>query len=77
MAINVFEFKPTPDTTLEQDVDNDINEFEAYFTGALRNSPLVHGERAILKTYLHWKITGGVREGAAVGGAEKDESTKE
>lgn len=40
---------------LEQAVDEDIAEFDRYFQGALQNEPLVFSERAIIKTYLHWK----------------------
>jgi len=40
---------------LEATVDEDIAEFDTYFQKALRNEPLVFSERAILKTYLHWK----------------------
>ena len=40
---------------LEAAVDEDIAEFDRYFQQALKNEPLVFSERAILKTYLHWK----------------------
>lgn len=46
-------------------VDQDIEAFNTYFEG-LGNDPLVKSERAIIKTYLHWKMKGD-RDGAATG----------
>lgn len=40
---------------LEEVVDKDIAKFDEYFQRTLKNDPLVGSERAILKTYLHWK----------------------
>ncbi len=50
---------------LEKVVDEDINEFDEYFK-SLGNDPVVRSERAILKTYLHWKVKG-PRHGEATG----------
>lgn len=36
------------------EVEEDLKEFEAYFTSRLDNQPLTPSEKAILKTYLHW-----------------------
>ncbi len=40
---------------LESTVDEDLLRFEEYFRG-LGNDPLVRSEKAILKTYLHYKL---------------------
>ncbi len=45
-------------TSLEADVDQDITAFEEWFSSHVENGPLVHAERAILKTYLWWKFKG-------------------
>lgn len=44
-----------PKEALEEGVDQEIQEFDAWFQ-SLGNSPLVKGERAIIKTYLAWKL---------------------
>ena len=41
--------------TLEQVVDGDLDGFEAYFCGELKNASLSGPERAIIKTYLYFK----------------------
>jgi len=41
---------------IEAQVDEDIEGFERYFVNVLKNHPLVGTERAIIKTYLHYKI---------------------
>jgi hypothetical protein len=46
---------PDQGQTLEQVVDRDLAEFEAYFCGELKNEGLSKPERAILKTYLFFK----------------------
>jgi hypothetical protein len=51
---------------LEAAVDEDIQAFEAWFSG-LGNDPLTKGERAILKTYL-WRKTRGASDGTTTGG---------
>jgi hypothetical protein len=40
---------------LEHAIDADIAAFDEYFQRELKNDPLVRPERAILKTYLHYK----------------------
>ena len=50
---------------VEAAVDRDIDAFDAYFR-SLGNDPLVRSEKAIIKTYLHWK-TKGASDGAATG----------
>jgi hypothetical protein len=51
-------------SSLKREVDADIAAFEAYFR-SLPNGPLVGPERAILSTYLWWKL---VKEKAAAEG---------
>lgn len=41
--------------TLERAVDADIDAFEKYFCGELKNDSLSKPEKAILKTYLFFK----------------------
>lgn len=41
---------------VEREVDADIDEFERWFASKVENGPLLHAERAILKTYLWWKL---------------------
>lgn len=41
--------------SLEKVVDADIGEFNEFFR-SLGNDPIVRGEKAILKTYLAWKL---------------------
>lgn len=36
------------------EVDEDLQQFEAFFMEKLDNQPLAPSEKAILKTYLHW-----------------------
>lgn len=48
----------TGTTTVEQAVDADINAFDEYFRKLGSNDPLMMVERAIIKTYLHFKIYG-------------------
>jgi hypothetical protein len=43
--------------TLENEVDDDIEAFDKYFQ-SLGNDPLNKFERAVVKTYLHWKTHG-------------------
>ena len=43
------------DCNLEKAVDEDIFEFSEFFRG-LGNDPVVSGEKAIIKTYLAWKL---------------------
>lgn len=40
---------------LEEAVDADLDAFDEYFQRELKNEPLIRSERAILKTYLHYK----------------------
>lgn len=47
-------------------VDNDIAKFNEWFI-SLGNDPLVKAERAIIKTYLAWKL-GLAKAGAPVAG---------
>lgn len=46
---------PGEGQTIEQVVDRDIEAFEAYFCGELKNEGLSKPERSILKTYLYFK----------------------
>jgi hypothetical protein len=55
------------DADLEVDVDADIKAFGEYFQ-SLPNDPLVGSERAIIKTYLHWKMKGVKRDGTQSSG---------
>jgi hypothetical protein len=41
---------------LEEVVDADLAAFEDYFCGELKNASLAKPERAILKTYLFFKL---------------------
>lgn len=42
---------------IERDVDQDIDEFERWFYEHIDSSaPLLQAERAIIKTYLGWKL---------------------
>jgi hypothetical protein len=41
---------------IEALVDADVAKFDGYFQGELKNEPLTAAERAILKTYLYFKI---------------------
>lgn len=50
---------------LEPIVDADIAEFDKYFQ-SIGNEPVVRSEKAIIKTYLHWKLKG-ARDAAATG----------
>jgi len=45
----------------EEAVDAELASFDAWFQNTLKNAPLVKSERAILKTYLAWKL--GVTDG--------------
>lgn len=36
-------------------IDEDIDKFDQWFQQKLDNEPLVRSERAIIKTYIHWK----------------------
>jgi hypothetical protein len=42
---------------LEEEVDEDIEKFSAYFQ-SLGNDPFSKFEKAAIKTYLHWKTHG-------------------
>ena len=52
----------TPREKLEEVVDEEVSSFDAWFQATLNNGPLVNSERAIVKTYLAWKL--GVKDGA-------------
>lgn len=41
---------------LEGAVDTDIAAFDDYFQKMLGNEPMVKGERAIIKTFLHYHL---------------------
>ena len=49
-----IQFEGDP-TKLEETVDNDIDQFNESFR-RMGNEGLVRSERAILKTYLGWKL---------------------
>jgi hypothetical protein len=51
------------DADLEANVNADIQKFDDFFQ-SLGNQPLVPFERAIIKTYLHYKIKGEKRDGS-------------
>lgn len=40
----------------ERVVNEEIDGFEEFFSKKLGNDPLVKGERAIIKTFLAWKL---------------------
>jgi hypothetical protein len=42
--------------TVEQAVDEDIGRFNKFMLSRVDDQPLTRFEKAILKTYLHWKI---------------------
>lgn len=63
--INVQTTCDNPD--LEADVDEDIKKFDAYFQ-SLGNDPMVGSEKAIIKTYLHFKIKGEKKDGPQASG---------
>lgn len=44
------------DRTIEDVVDDEIREFGEWFSGELKNDPLMHVEKAILKTFLAYKL---------------------
>ncbi len=41
---------------LSKAVDEDIAEFDEYFQRELQNDPMTKGEKAIIKTYLHYHL---------------------
>lgn len=41
---------------LSKAVDKDIAKFDEYFQRELKNDPLTKGEKAIIKTYLHYQL---------------------
>lgn len=41
---------------IEQAVDEDIREFNDWFRATLGNMPITGFEKAIIKTYLAWKL---------------------
>lgn len=41
---------------LEKIVDADIAEYDEYFQAELHNDPLTKGEKATIKTYLHYHL---------------------
>lgn len=43
------------DATVEKVVDSDIEDFNRWFQ-AQGNDPVIHLEKAIIKTYLGWKL---------------------
>jgi hypothetical protein len=49
-------YKETVVPNIEQAVDDDIREFNDWFRTALGNTPITGPERAIIKTYLAWKL---------------------
>ena len=52
-----FEMLPAePAKTIENVVDEEIDEFSRWFCEQLKNDPLVRSERSILKTYFAWKL---------------------
>jgi len=51
-----------PKEKLEEAVDAELASFDTWFQATLGNGPLVNSERAIVKTYLAWKL--GVADGA-------------
>lgn len=52
-----FEELPITDAAeLEQTVDAAIAAFDEYFQRDLGNDPLVKGEKAIIKTFLHFHL---------------------
>jgi hypothetical protein len=51
------------DESLEADVDQDIAAFDAWFQ-ARGNEPVVKFEKAILKTFLFFKLKGAKKDGA-------------
>lgn len=40
----------------EKVVDADIDDFNSFFQSELKNAPMTGAERAIIKTYLGWKL---------------------
>lgn len=42
----------------EAKVDEDIKDFEAWFTAQTKSDPLTKAEKAIIKDYLWWKLRG-------------------
>lgn len=45
----------SPDASVDEQLNEEVAEFEKYFMVGLQNEPLVRSESAILKTYLFWK----------------------
>lgn len=41
---------------IENTVDEDIRQFDLFFQKALRNDPMIGAEKAIIKTYLAYKL---------------------
>jgi hypothetical protein len=63
----------------EQEVDQDLEQFEQYVEARGLGPPLSKPERAIIKTYLYWKLWGAKGEGdrrlaAAPGGRDGEGS---
>lgn len=54
MIVLTSEHEEMPE--LEREVDEDIAKFDAWFSANVEPTPLIMGEKAILKTYLYWKI---------------------
>lgn len=46
---------PDNHTAVEEEVNQSIKQFDAWFQG-LGNDPIVRGEFAIIKTYLYYKL---------------------
>lgn len=61
-------------TTVEAVVDEDIRVFDQEFQ-RIGNSPIVPSERAIIKTYLAWKL--GLAKGMLAPPAEPEEAPQE
>lgn len=58
MGINV-QVSATSSKEAEPIVDDDIRAFEAWFREEKGQEPLAGSEKAIIKTYLWWKLFGG------------------
>jgi hypothetical protein len=52
-----------PRLAIEQLVDSEIATFEEFFQNELKNDPLTRGEKAIIKTFLHYHLVYKVEAG--------------
>jgi|HubBroStandDraft_1064217.scaffolds.fasta_scaffold265773_3 hypothetical protein len=66
VKVVVAQEDPSDSKELERIVDVDIAAFDTYFQG-LGNDPLSRPERAIIKTFLHWKVKGPQPHGPETG----------